>query len=389
MFRSVSGFAMNKQAAAPLPDPDDMFADSRMSMGDHIEELRTHLVRAIYGFAVGLFVSFFIGQWVMKNWISKPVEDQLMLYWQRYNERQLEPTVDLILNRKSLTLPRYRFDKFAFADAFEVQGETGKPIGKLRPLRGAILAPENAFVNFWKECMGLDAGVNLSGERWILLEPDARDFVRSMQEFNLAVHPPTLATMAPQEAFVVFLKVCMLVGLIISCPWVFYQIWTFVAAGLYPHEKRLVNVYLPYSIGLFLVGVFLCQFLVIPKAVAGLLWFNEWLGLQPDFRLNEWLSFAILMPLVFGVSFQTPLAMLFAYTIGAFEIEAYRKFRGIAYFLIAVFAAIILPTPDVLSMVMLFGPMWLLYELGIFLCLMQPRTEWEDADSQSQELIEV
>src|SRR5262249_19050968 len=159
------------------------------------------------------------------------------------------------------------------------------------------------------------------------------------------------------------LKVCMLTGLIVASPWVFYQIWSFIAAGLYPHEKKLVNVYLPYSVGLFLAGAFVCQFLVLPRAIAGLLWFNEWLGMDPDLRLNEWLTFAILMPLVFGVSFQTPLVMLFIYTIGLLDIDGFRKGRRIAYFVIALIAAIIMPSPDLLSWTLLVGPMWLLYEL--------------------------
>src|SRR4029453_2695127 len=117
----------------------------------------------------------------------------------------------------------------------------------------------------------------------------------------------TLKTLSIQEPLVVYFKIAIMAGFVLSSPWVFYQIWAFIAAGLYPHEKRLVNVYLPFSLGLFLVGVFFCGFFVIPKAIEALLWFNEWLGFQPELRLNEWLGFAIFMPLVFGLSFQTPL----------------------------------------------------------------------------------
>ena len=131
----------------------------------------------------------------------------------------------------------------------------------------------------------------------------------------------------------------MLCGLVIGSPWIFYQIWAFIAAGLYPHEKKLVHVYLPVSLGLFLGGVFMCQFLVIPRAIAALLWFNEWIGLKPDLRLNEWLGFAILLPLVFGVSFQTPLVMMFLARVGIMTAESFRSHWKMAYFLLAVFAA--------------------------------------------------
>lgn len=207
--------------------------------------------------------------------------------------------------------------------------------------------------------------------------------------FQMEIKPPTMKSFSVMETFVVLLQICFLTGLVLSSPWVFYQLWSFVAAGLYPQEKRLVNVYMPYSIGLFLIGVLLCQFFVIPKAIEGLLWFNEWLDVEPELRLSEWLWFAILMPLVFGISFQTPLVMFFAEQIGVVDVKMYRKARWIAWFLIFVLAAVILPSPDVLSALLLAGPVCLLYEFGIKLCDWNPRKEFDDSDAESQELIEV
>ena len=188
----------------------------------------------------------------------------------------------------------------------------------------------------------------------------------------------------------VYFKVCMVCGLVIGSPWIFYQIWQFVAAGLYPHEKRYVHLYLPFSLGLFLAGVFLCQFFVIPKALEALLWFNEWIGLEPDLRLNEWLSFAILMPLVFGASFQTPLVMMALNKVGIISIQTYRQKRRFALFFMAIFTALITPTPDALTMLFLWVPLVALYELGIFLCWLSPGPPDLDIDvPESEEMIEV
>src|SRR5581483_10536370 len=112
----------------------------------------------------------------------------------------------------------------------------------------------------------------------------------------LVNRPPTLATMSALEAFVVYFKVSIYCGIVLGSPWIFYQLWSFVAAGLYPHEKRYVHYYLPISILLFLAGVLLCEFVVLPTALEYLLCFNEWMNLEPELRLNEWLSFAIWMP---------------------------------------------------------------------------------------------
>jgi sec-independent protein translocase protein TatC len=191
-----------------------------------------------------------------------------------------------------------------------------------------------------------------------------------------------------QEAFMVYMKVCLMCGFVLGSPWIFWQIWSFVAAGLYPHEKRLVHVYLPFSLGLFLLGFFVCQFLVIPKAISALLWFNEWMNIKPDMRLNEWLGFAIWMPLIFGLSFQTPLVMYFLERVGIMSVEGYRKSRRVIWFFMAVFAAVITPSTDPYSMLFLWVPMCMLFELGIWLCQMSPpRPELEE--EAEEEWVEV
>jgi sec-independent protein translocase protein TatC len=125
----------------------------------------------------------------------------------------------------------------------------------------------------------------------------------------------------------------------------------------------------------------------MPEAVKALLWFNQWLNVEPNMRLDEWLSFAIWMPLIFGASFQLPLVMLFLERMGITTIDFYRAKRRIAIFALAV---IVLPTIDVLTMVLLWAPMCLLYELGIVLCkLSARRQEWEGATSPAPEATEV
>src|SRR5207253_11405223 len=120
------------------------------------------------------------------------------------------------------------------------------------------------------------------------------------------------------------------------------------------------------------------------------LWFNEWIGLEPDLRLNEWLGFAIMMPLDFGVSFQTPLVMLFLERLGILSIDLYRGKRRIAWFIMAVFAAVITPSTDAFSMLFLWVPMSMLYELGIGLCLFSPKKPELDLDvPESEEMVEV
>ena len=120
-----------------------------------------------------------------------------------------------------------------------------------------------------------------------------------------------LIALGPMEPAVIFFKVCLVTGLVISSPWVFYQVWAFIAAGLYRRERLLFYRFLPCSLGLFLAGVLLCFFAVLPLTLRFLLEFNAWLGVTAMWGLSDWMSFATILPLVFGICFQTPLVMLF------------------------------------------------------------------------------
>src|SRR5438132_9159115 len=150
----------------------------------------------------------------------------------------------------------------------------------------------------------------------------------------------------------IFFKVSIYLGLILGSPWIFWQLWSFIAAGLYPNEKKLVHVYLPFSVFLFLAGVAMCQFLVLPNSVRVVLEFGGWMGVEPELRLADWLSFALMLPLVFGIAFQTPLVMFALERVGIMTVDSYRKKRRIAWFLLAIAAIIILPTPDGLTMML-------------------------------------
>jgi sec-independent protein translocase protein TatC len=398
-------------------DPDDFFAETRMSFGDHIEELRQHLWRAIYGFGIALFFSFFIGHLVVKI-ITAPVKAELDRF---YNKRLRTLLTDASSNDRSKRanqatvfrqhlIPRNQLDAL-------IKGRPTEEINKM-PRPRIVTAEEmeerkkepNLFTRFTNKIFGEDKEhdptfndapgnfEDISEEDvdkklvgvWMAI-PNPLFFTGDLQMSQrhlLDIDNPS--TLNVQEAFFVWFKVCIVCGIVLGSPWIFWQIWMFVAAGLYPSEKRLVHVYLPVSLGLFLAGVVICELFVIPKAIEALLWFNEWLGFKPDLRLNEWLSFAIFMPLVFGLSFQTPLVMLFLHRLGIMDADTFRNKRRIAWFAMAVFAAVVTPSVDALSMIFLWVPMSLLFELGILLIKLTPHEPSPVEDiTEADELVEV
>jgi sec-independent protein translocase protein TatC len=344
---------------------EDMFADTRMTFGEHIEDLRLHLWRAIGGFLIALLVSFFIGKPLLR-FISLPVERELIKF---YDER-VEQVKERLVKEHDPELA-------ALDEAVEQE----------------IDLEVNALAQAVARKLGLKDLESSTEKEWVSLPSRIRPLslaIATTKAQREVGKRPGLSALSPQEAFMAYFKVCVVAGLVLGSPWIFYQIWMFVAAGLYPHEKRLVNVYLPFSLGLFLAGVLVCQFLVLPKALEALLWFNRWVSLEPDLRFNEWLGFAIMMPVVFGISFQLPLVMMVLEKIGIMTIQAYLSKWRIACFLIHVFAAVITPSVDIVSMECLALPMFGLYGLGILLCTLNTHKRDVDDDvPEPEEMVEV
>ncbi|HTU90874.1 MAG TPA: twin-arginine translocase subunit TatC [Gemmataceae bacterium] len=379
------------------PDPEDFFADTRMTFGDHLEELRLHLWRAFAGFGVALIFSFFIGRYAV-DFITAPVKDQLRAFYNRRVEKTMEE-LKSNSNLQKVNQPT-GFTKVYFLREQLQAALKGAPREELektkRPIRRHD-ATGNDEASLLDRLMGRAGDKDQVGEDeevvkeealvplWISFGEPLKSAGLLQEATRIVGDFDSMATLNIMEAFMVWFKVCLVCGFILGSPWIFWQIWMFVAAGLYSHEKRLVHVYLPVSLGLFLIGVLMCEFLVIPRAIEALLWFNEWLGFKPDLRLNEWLSFAIWMPLIFGLSFQTPLVMMFVARLGIVNADSFRNKRRIAWMVLAVFAALITPTPDALSMLFLWVPMCLLFELGIWLIKMSAGEPELDEDAHDSE----
>jgi sec-independent protein translocase protein TatC len=254
--------------------------------------------------------------------------------------------------------------------------------------------------------------------------------------------PQYLIALHPTEVFMTVLKLCALVGILLSSPYAFYQIWAFVAAGLYPRERSIVTSMVPYSVGLFAAGVAFLFYIVLPIALRVLLSMNNWVptptaepgGLvtllmgersgmvapttQPEFPkvpildadpanpppsaiwinqnegrlkialdadkilvsdlrltdasmvesrfdLGQYVSFATGLAFGFGLGFQVPLVVLLLSRIGI--VSAARMARSRKFVIIGAFiaGAVLTPTPDIYNQLLLAIPMLLLFEVGL------------------------
>lgn len=177
-----------------------------------------------------------------------------------------------------------------------------------------------------------------------------------------------LQSLAPTDGFVSYMKISIITGVVISSPWIFYHLWMFVSAGLYPNERKYIHIAVPFSTVLFIAGALFFILAVAPLTLSFLVKFNEAvIGVSSNFTFKDYVSFITTLMLVFGFAFQTPIAIYFLNKTGLVSIKALRSSRK--YVLLAVFvvAAIVTP-PDVISQVTLAVPLYMLFELGIIIC---------------------
>jgi sec-independent protein translocase protein TatC len=204
----------------------------------------------------------------------------------------------------------------------------------------------------------------------------------------LVAHLPQGATLIATSVispFMVPLKILLMAAFLLALPVLLYQLWAFVAPGLYNHEKKLVLPLVISSTVLFLTGVAFCYFFVFGKVFAFIQSFApKTITAAPD--IEAYLSFVLTMFLAFGLSFEVPIAVIVLARLGIVSIEKLKAFRGYFVVLAFVIAAIVTP-PDVVSQLALAIPMCLLYEVGIIaarLFIRHTKAPEETPDAQAE-----
>ena len=168
--------------------------------------------------------------------------------------------------------------------------------------------------------------------------------------------------------FFVPMKVAMMTAFMIALPYVLYQVWAFIAPGLYSHERRLIAPLVAASTLLFLCGMAFAYFLVFP-VVFGFVTSVAPQGVAVMTDINKYLDFVLTLFVAFGITFEVPGVVVVLVTMGMVSVEKLREIRSYVVVGAFVIGAIFTP-PDVVSQIMLAVPLWLLYELGIVVASM-------------------
>ncbi len=176
---------------------------------------------------------------------------------------------------------------------------------------------------------------------------------------------PPVVGLAPAEAFFAKLKVAFISAIFVASPVVFYQLWQFVAPGLYQNEKRYVIPFVLFASIFFLLGAGFCYEVVLPVAYGFFLEEYKTIGVQATLRISEYFSFTSRMLLAFGVTFELPVLTFFFARVGLITHRTLMDFFRYSVVVIFIVAAVLTPGPDVASQLLLAGPLLLLYVVSI------------------------
>ena len=219
----------------------------------------------------------------------------------------------------------------------------------------------------------------------------AVSYAFSERLFNLLVMP--LKAVMPEgdhliftnlpEMFFTYLKVAFLSGVLLMAPFIFYQLWMFVAPGLYRREKRYVIPFVVTSTILFVGGALFGYFVVFPFGFKFFIGFsNEYVKALPS--VKQYFSFAIKLLFAFGLVFELPVVIFFLTKMGVVTPELLSRKRKYAILLTFVLAAILTP-PDVITQCMMAGPLIVLYEIGVLVSRTARKRKKDDGDGEDEE----
>lgn len=173
-----------------------------------------------------------------------------------------------------------------------------------------------------------------------------------------------MVVLSPLEMFSTYMKLAMMVGLLVSSPWMLLQLWLFVAPGLYPSERRLAIPFILLGSGCFIGGAAFCFFLVLPASFAYLVDMVP-ASVETHYSVAVYFSLVVQLTLAFGGIFELPLVMILLGASGLVPPEKFSAFRKYWCILAVVIGGVVTPTPDPMTQMMMAVPLMIFYEMGI------------------------
>ena len=345
---------------------DDLFEKSSMTFGEHLEELRIALVKSSIWLGLGMILGLMLATQVV-TYMQGPLEKSLENFYKKKSLREIAETTGTPVpaDLEAWMKDNKVVSQYVWIDPRRLSFPP--PTAVADPATAVGEAPETA-PNDSPIVAQYMADADSEGL------PDPSKMIKLRMFVGVKASTEALGL---QEPFMIWLKAAFVVAAVVASPGIFYHLWQFISSGLYPHERRYVYFFLPTSLILFWSGACLAFFVIFQLVIDFLLDFNASMGIGASPRLTDYMSFALFLPLGFGVAFQLPLAMLVLERLGIFSYETYLSQWRIAVLAIA-FISMILTPADMVSMIGMGVPLVALYFLGIAMCKYLPRAAMQN-----------
>ena len=360
---------------------DHVNPDNEKPFLDHLEDLRVMVFKVFVTLIISMIVCFLF-------------QKQLMEILQRPIQKVMVDTATEQLKEPPMAITPERWDEakaVGHASAFlnpEARAAFLQGLGdpdlevhaRIAAIQRATLALPQAkragFLNIVTADQKIRDQVNFLIERKVSPEVSVKGDLRMM------------SALKPTETFMLSMKLAFFAGIVLAFPLLLMFILQFTLPGLHQNEKKMLWPALGIGFGLFLSGVAFAYFIVLPKALDFFYAYGLSLGVANEWRIGDYISFATTFTLLFGLSFELPVVVMVIVKLGLLSYSTMKRTRSYAIVGVMVLAAILTPTPDVITLSLMALPMYFLYEICIWLAYFQEKKEKKAEDAEAKERME-
>lgn len=349
---------------------------------EHLEDLRVCITRVVLTLVISTVVCF-----IFRNELMEIIRRPVTQVWERGEKESLEDTGlnvedwELAKSAAEVAAPLSAEERTVYYETIsDNEAELLENIQAVHYFRAALtIEDEEQRVEFIKALPDLEDA--LRKKALALLEglPNAKIDARGKMVLMQALKPT--------EGFMLSIKLAFFAGIVISFPFLLFFLLQFVVPGLHDTERKALWPAMLVGFGLFLGGVFFAYFVVLPRVLEFFHTYSSDMMIENEWRIGYYISFATQFTLIFGISFELPVLVMTLVRLGILNSEMMRQTRAYAILAIFVIAAIITPTPDAFTLVLLAGPMVVLYEICIWLALLlEKRTAKREAEEEKERM---
>jgi sec-independent protein translocase protein TatC len=349
---------------------------------EHLEDLRTMITRIVVTLVISMIICFAFNKELM-HFFRRPVDQVLVTQLEATLPADAPRPVDVETWGAARKVEHAVVNLTAEQRAAFYQSLGDENLvfqaKSISLLRAAMALPEEKRESFINST-GVDDELKLQVKALLKTKPNTD----SDGQGNLRM----MSALRPTEGFMLSMKLSFVAGIVLSFPLLLLFILQFVLPGLHSHEKRVMWPAMAVGFGLFLSGTAFAYYLVLPRA---LLFFAEWsggMGISNDWRIGEYISFATQFTLLFGASFELPVVVMVFVKLGLLSYDTMSKTRSYAIVGIFVAAAILTPTPDVFTLLLMAAPMIILYEICIWLAYFDGKKNRIKEEQEARERME-